>query len=99
MRQELIDLSYKLLVYPNLISGQARADREVAHERSFRWLEKFSWFAEALDDVLAIDSERLEIKSAGLSFRTPYGLAAGIDKQGVEFPKLAMLGPSHITVG
>ncbi|AJY44528.1 quinone-dependent dihydroorotate dehydrogenase [Martelella endophytica] len=45
------------------------------------------------------DDKRLAIRAAGLSFRNPLGVAAGLDKNGEAIDGLVKLGFGHVEVG
>jgi dihydroorotate dehydrogenase len=89
---------YRRVVRPVLF----RADPEWIHERLIRQAELASssrGLCRAVARWSASRDERLSSTVAGLSFRTPLGLAAGFDKSARAVPVLAALGFSHVEVG
>jgi dihydroorotate dehydrogenase len=71
-----------------------RLDPELAHELGLRGLGKFAGCWPPLDTPAS-----LAVKSMGLSFRHPLGLAAGFDKNGDCIEGLGALGFSHLELG
>lgn len=78
----------------------ARFDPEFAHHAGMvvvriLGVPPFSWIARALTRPAADD----EVRALGLTFPTPFGIAAGFDKNAVGVRGLAALGFGHIEVG
>jgi len=90
---------YKVLALP-LLRAYSRRDAEDAHELALEMLRNIS----ARPKVLAFirNMTRVELppkKVLGLTFKSPLGLAAGFDKNGVATPALAALGFGFIEIG
>jgi len=78
----------------------ARFDPEFAHHAGMvvvriLGVPPFSWIARALTRPDAGD----EVRALGLTFPTPFGIAAGFDKNAVGVRGLSALGFGHIEVG
>lgn len=76
-----------------------RLDAEAAHRRALAAGARMGWAAAALRALCAVDDPRLSIDVAGLSFRSPLGLAAGFDKSGTAVTALAGLGFGAVEIG
>jgi dihydroorotate dehydrogenase len=77
-----------------------RMDAENAHHAAMRVIRllgvpPFSWIATALTRPAADDA----VEALGLRFASPFGVAAGFDKDAVGVRGLAALGFGHIEVG
>ena len=78
----------------------ARFDPEFAHHAGMvvvriLGVPPFSWIARALTRPSPGD----EVKALGLTFPTPFGIAAGFDKNAVGVRGLSALGFGHVEVG
>jgi dihydroorotate dehydrogenase len=78
----------------------ARFDPEFAHHAGMvvvriLGVPPFSWLARALTRPSPED----EVKALGLTFPTPFGIAAGFDKNAVGVRGLSALGFGHVEVG
>jgi len=78
----------------------ARFDPEFAHHAGMvvvriLGVPPFSWAARALTRPAAGD----EVRALGLTFPTPFGIAAGFDKNAVGVRGLSALGFGHVEVG
>ncbi|MGN7859025.1 quinone-dependent dihydroorotate dehydrogenase [Microbacterium sp. 22303] len=78
----------------------ARFDPEFAHHAGMvvvriLGVPPFSWVARALTRPAAGD----EVRALGLTFPTPFGIAAGFDKNAVGVRGLSALGFGHVEVG
>ncbi len=74
----LLTLVYRVCVRPSLF----RQDPEDAHVRTMARLASLRAGLGPLEAVLAPPDERLECRIGRLRFRSPIGLAAGLDKHG-----------------
>ena len=77
-----------------------RFDPETAHHLAMAvirlcGIRPFAWVARAL----TAPDESLQVRALGLTFPSPFGLAAGFDKNAVGVRGLAALGFGHIEVG
>lgn len=88
-------------MYPLLFrTVLARMDPETAHHAAMAviriaGLPPFSWAAR----VLTRPAPSLRVKALGLTFDSPFGVAAGFDKNAVAVRGLAALGFGHVEVG
>ncbi|OZB88263.1 MAG: dihydroorotate dehydrogenase (quinone), partial [Microbacterium sp. 14-71-5] len=78
----------------------ARFDPEFAHHAGMvvvriLGVPPFSWAARALTRPASGD----EVQALGLTFPTPFGIAAGFDKNAVGVRGLSALGFGHVEVG
>ncbi|UWF76760.1 MULTISPECIES: quinone-dependent dihydroorotate dehydrogenase [Microbacterium] len=78
----------------------SRLDPEFAHHAAMAVIRvlgvpPFSWAARAL----TAPDRRLEVRALGLTFPSPFGVAAGFDKNAVGVRGLEALGFGHIEVG
>jgi dihydroorotate dehydrogenase len=87
--------------YPTLIRPLLfRLDAEEAHELTVASLALMPAPARALArGMTRVADPALAQRLWGIDFRTPVGLAAGLDKDGVTIEGLASLGFSHVEVG
>lgn len=78
-----------------------RFDSERAHRLAIATMRVWSWIpgALALTDRLLRPAKTLQTNALGLKFRTPLGLAAGVDKNSTAFDALAALGFGAVEVG
>ncbi len=79
-----------------------RWDAERVHDGSVHFAETLGaarCLRRAVDRHYALDDPRLRVEVAGLSFRSPLGLAAGYDKNARAAPLLASLGFGHVEIG
>lgn len=88
-------------MYPLLFRAVlSRFDPEFAHHAGMAVIRvlgapPFSWATRAFTRP----SEKLRVEALGLSFPTPFGIAAGFDKNAVGVRGLAALGFGHVEVG
>lgn len=89
------------LLYPRIFDAVfSNMDAERAHEIGFgaiRTADKTG--ASRLLRAMFKPAQRLRTEAMGLSFPSPFGLAAGFDKAGIGTSALAELGFGHIEVG
>lgn len=93
----MLDLSYRLL-RPVLF----RFNPERAHELAFaagKFLQSLPGFTGATSALLGSVDSSLQREVAGLSFPTPLGLAAGLDKGAELLPVWKALGFGHVEIG
>jgi dihydroorotate dehydrogenase len=78
-----------------------RFDSERAHTFAIATMRAWAWIpgALALTDRLLRPAPTLRMHALGLEFRTPLGLAAGVDKNSTAFDGLAALGFGAVEVG
>lgn len=78
-----------------------RIDSERAHALAIAMMRFFALVPGfvALCDRLLRPPASLRVKTMGLEFRTPLGLAAGVDKNSTAFDSLAALGFGSVEVG
>ncbi len=76
-------------------------DPERAHSLAIAAMRVFAWIpgAVALADRLLRPAPSLRVRALGLEFRTPLGLAAGVDKNSTAFEGLGALGFGAVEVG
>jgi dihydroorotate dehydrogenase len=76
-------------------------DAERAHGMAIATMRVYGWIpgAVSLTDRLLRPAETLRVRAFGREFRTPLGLAAGVDKNSVAFDALAALGFGAVEVG
>lgn len=76
-------------------------DAERAHEMAIATMRVFGRIPGAVPftDWLLRPAETLRVRAFGREFRTPLGLAAGVDKNSVAFDALAALGFGAVEVG
>lgn len=89
---------YRSIIYPLL----QRIDAERTHDGTLRLLaavERAPLVRRALARALHVDDTRLHVDLAGLHFRNPLGVAAGLDKNAVAVRTWAVLGWGHVEVG
>ena len=89
---------YRLLVRPALYALSA----ETAHHLVMRWLSILSRIkplCALLAAALAPRDPSLRVSALGLTFPSPIGLAAGLDKDGIAVPALCALGFGCVEVG
>jgi dihydroorotate dehydrogenase len=80
----------------------SRFDAEDVHHRTIRLLRLFRmvpFATRALHRALAPREESLRVKAFGVHFPSPFGLAAGFDKDACCVEPLAALGFGHVEVG
>lgn len=75
-----------------------RMDPETAHHLAFRVIQAAP-FAGALVRRLCAPDPRLRVRALGLVFPSPFGLAAGFDKNAAGIIGLGELGFGHVEVG
>lgn len=85
--------------WPLFRSALFTMDAEVAHERTLHALAATPRIAPRLLRGLSGHSPARPVEIAGLTFRSPVGLAAGLDKNGVAIPVWAALGFGFVEVG
>jgi dihydroorotate dehydrogenase len=78
-----------------------RFDSERAHAMAIATMRVWAWIpgAVALTDWLLRPPRALKTNALGLEFRTPLGLAAGVDKNATAFDALSALGFGAVEVG
>jgi dihydroorotate dehydrogenase len=78
-----------------------RIDSERAHSMAIAFMRFYARIpgAVAILDRLLRPRSTLRVKALGLEFRTPLGLAAGVDKDSTAFEPLAALGFGSVEVG
>lgn len=79
-----------------------RLDPETAHHLTLallKWAGDAPPTREILRALWQVDDPRLHTRAFGLDFKSPIGLAAGYDKNGVAVRGLAALGFGHVEVG
>jgi dihydroorotate dehydrogenase len=89
---------YPLLVRPILYAFPA----ETAHHFTMRCLElvsRVSGLCGLAERVLGVRDPSLQVRRLGLTFPSPIGLAAGLDKDAVAVPALGAMGFGFIEVG
>jgi dihydroorotate dehydrogenase len=99
MRYERSDsMFYRLLIRPVLYAFSA----ETAHHFTMRCLALLSRLPLVCSLVARLFSPRdarLQVQCLGLTFPTPIGLAAGLDKDAIAVPALRALGFGFVEVG
>lgn len=78
----------------------SRLDPESAHNLAFQVIRMIAWTR--LGAVLRFVTrphESLAVETLGLTFASPFGLAAGFDKEGKAIAGLGQLGFGHVEVG
>lgn len=89
---------YRLLIRPVLYALSA----ETAHHFTMRLLalvSRLPWLCALAQKLLASRDPRLAVHCLGLTFPSPIGLAAGLDKDAQAVPALRALGFGFIEVG
>jgi dihydroorotate dehydrogenase len=79
-----------------------RIDEERAHRLAARMLQalgRVPGATTALRRICGRPDPRLEVRALGLTFATPLGVAAGLDKEAECFDALGDLGFGHVEVG
>ncbi|MCT7354357.1 quinone-dependent dihydroorotate dehydrogenase [Streptomyces sp. 15-116A] len=79
-----------------------RLDPEQAHHLAFRWIRLIARVPVLRTFVAAVLAPRfkeLRTEALGLRLHSPFGLAAGFDKNAVGIDGLAMLGFDHVEIG
>lgn len=83
MLVETLDLMYRGAYKFYLTKGDAKIDREIAHNRAVKLLKVMSTFLPAdYGKFLEYDDPILEFENANQRYRRRIGLAAGLDKTG-----------------
>jgi len=83
-------------MYPLLFSVVlSRLDPERAHHLAFSVIRVLPGFVRSLTRP----DPRLSVRTLGLDFDSPFGVAAGFDKEGAAIRGLGLLGFSHVEVG
>ena len=78
-----IDLAHRNLIHTYLTSGEAKRDREIAHERALRIMEvaqKYPIVMGLMNKMFTYNDPILKTSFAGLTTPNPLGVAAGFDK-------------------
>ncbi|MBI2595429.1 dihydroorotate dehydrogenase (quinone) [Candidatus Daviesbacteria bacterium] len=87
---------HRRVLYPLLTSGQAKKDREVAHERILGLMEKYiennQPLRKFLTQCFTYEDPVLEQEIFGLKFKQPCMVAAGFDKNARVYQSLTSLG-------
>ncbi|MCA1219994.1 quinone-dependent dihydroorotate dehydrogenase [Streptomyces sp. 8L] len=79
-----------------------RMDAERAHRTAFRWIRltaRVPVLRTCVAAALAPRHEELRTEAFGLRMHSPFGLAAGFDKNAVAIDGMAMLGFDHVEIG
>ncbi|MEV0848783.1 quinone-dependent dihydroorotate dehydrogenase [Streptomyces sp. NPDC049954] len=79
-----------------------RLDPEQAHHLAFRWIRlaaRVPVLRTFVAAVLAPRDKTLRTEALGLRMHSPFGLAAGFDKNAVGIDGMAMLGFDHVEIG
>ncbi|MER5889075.1 quinone-dependent dihydroorotate dehydrogenase [Streptomyces sp. NPDC001941] len=79
-----------------------RMDPEKAHYLAFRWIRlavRVPVLRTFVAAFLAPRRAELRTEALGLRFHSPFGLAAGFDKNAVAVDGMAMLGFDHVEIG
>ncbi|CAM5546625.1 Dihydroorotate dehydrogenase (quinone) [Streptomyces hirsutus] len=79
-----------------------RMDPERAHHLAFRWIRlvaRVPGLRTFVAAVLAPRHRELRTEALGLRLHSPFGLAAGFDKNAVGVDGMAMLGFDHVEIG
>ncbi|MGG8406458.1 quinone-dependent dihydroorotate dehydrogenase [Streptomyces sp. 12297] len=79
-----------------------RMDPEEAHHLAFRWIRLAAAVPVLRTFVAAYLAPRhkeLRTEALGLRFHSPFGLAAGFDKNAVAIDGMSMLGFNHVEIG
>lgn len=77
-----------------------RLDPELAHGFAFRVIRVLPYVGfGALARAYSRPHRSLEVEALGLRFPSPFGLAAGFDKEGLAIRGLGQLGFGHVEVG
>jgi dihydroorotate dehydrogenase len=78
-----------------------RFDAERAHSLAITAMRVFAWIPGAVTftDWLLRPGRSLQVRTLDLEFRTPLGLAAGVDKNSTAFDALAAFGFGAVEVG
>jgi dihydroorotate dehydrogenase len=79
-----------------------RIDAETAHvlaARVLRVATRIPVLRNVLRSLLRLDDPRLQVKALGMTFPSPLGAAAGMDKDGSWFEGLGLLGFGFVEVG
>src|SRR5258708_301751 len=78
-----IDIAHQKIVYPQLVSGEAEKDREIAHERALKLMERAQQseiLMRIFDHLYEFEDSIVATNFAGVPLKNPIGLAAGFDK-------------------
>lgn len=77
-----------------------RLDPEVAHGLAFRVIRALPYVGlGAIARAYAKPDVSLRVEALGLTFESPFGIAAGFDKEGLAIRGLGQLGFGHVEVG
>ncbi|MGK0716427.1 quinone-dependent dihydroorotate dehydrogenase [Leucobacter sp. W1153] len=86
-------------MYPALFNSVLRhLDPETAHNLAFRAIQAAPFAGAPLRSACAPDPS-LRVRALGLEFPSPFGLAAGFDKNATAILGLGALGFGHVEVG
>ncbi|MCS0497934.1 dihydroorotate dehydrogenase (quinone), partial [Protaetiibacter sp. 10F1B-8-1] len=78
----------------------SRFDPETAHHLAFVVIRMLGWpVLRTLARALTRPDGSLAVRTLGLEFPSPFGLAAGFDKEALGIPGLGALGFGHVEVG
>lgn len=101
--REAIDAVHQKVVYPYLMRGEAKKNREEAHRRAIRYmsgmLEWNSPLRAVMDRFFTYRDPVLETELHGYKYRNPLGLAAGFDKDGKAFLTMLSTGLGFVEIG
>jgi len=77
----------------------SRLDPEFAHHLAFLVIRALPFVGGALYARLTRPAPELAVRALGLEFRTPFGVAAGFDKEARGIRGLGQLGFGHVEIG
>jgi dihydroorotate dehydrogenase len=98
-----MDVVHQQVLHRYLTRGEAKKDREIAHERALKLMEeiqKSPVLLSALHHLFTNNDPILSTTFAGIDLPNPVGVAAGFDKKALVHRLLGHgLGFGHVTVG
>lgn len=77
----------------------ARLDPEQAHHLVYALIRRFPWLGFGAVLSRFTRPRNIEVRALGLTFPSPFGLAAGFDKNGLAIRGLGQLGFGHVEIG
>lgn len=92
------DMIYRSMVRPLLFLMDAEDAHNFVFSRLKKW-QRSEAFLELLRSQLSFSSDSLEVRTSGLVFPNPVGLAAGFDKNGELIPALTACGFGFLEIG
>jgi len=102
LARSAIDLAHRKIVYPALTSGDAQGDREIAHEKALRLMERgqdSDILMRIFNALYSFNDSIVATRFADTDLRNPIGLAAGFDKDARVIGFLDSLGPGTLKAG